>query len=177
MSSSAAASAYWRVAGMTYLKYANLCADMVRSALKEPLRTKAKGRETVYFRSANWKDGKPQTQGEELLEWHNSREIRFPSLHMSTWTALVERDMDFTVHPVLAMVLLSTDLTTQFTCMQFPRSLPLKFLHHKSTILSMPVRSWVSLLVAYPFSRQWPYCYLVNNELQRLLCGPCPILL
>eukprot|EP00884_Botryococcus_braunii_P020251 jgi/Botrbrau1/690/Bobra.160_2s0013.1 len=62
MSSSAAASAYWRVAGMTYLKYANLCADMVRSALKEPLRTKAKARETVYFRSANWKEGKPQTQ-------------------------------------------------------------------------------------------------------------------
>jgi F-type H+-transporting ATPase subunit epsilon len=66
MSSSASASAYWRVAGMTYLKYANLCADMVRSALKEPLRTKAKVRETVFFRSANWKDGKPQTQGKAL---------------------------------------------------------------------------------------------------------------
>lgn len=51
---------------MSYLKYANLAADMVRSALKEPLRGKAKAREAVYFRSAVWKDGKPQEQGELL---------------------------------------------------------------------------------------------------------------
>ena len=63
MSSSAAASSYWRVAGMSYLKYSNLCADMVRSVLKEPMRGKAKVRETVYFRSAVWKDGKPEKQG------------------------------------------------------------------------------------------------------------------
>ena len=62
MSSSAAASSYWRVAGMSYLKYANLCADMVRSSLKEPLRTKAKLREAVYYRAAVWKDGKPEKQ-------------------------------------------------------------------------------------------------------------------
>ncbi|KAL4421122.1 hypothetical protein ABPG77_001517 [Micractinium sp. CCAP 211/92] len=62
MSSSAAASAYWRVAGMTYLKYANLCADMVRAALKEPLKAKAKGREAIYFRQSLWKDGVPQKQ-------------------------------------------------------------------------------------------------------------------
>ncbi|KAL4439950.1 hypothetical protein ABPG75_002951 [Micractinium tetrahymenae] len=62
MSSSAAASAYWRVAGMTYLKYANLCADMVRAALKEPLKGKAKVRETIYFRQSLWKDGVPQKQ-------------------------------------------------------------------------------------------------------------------
>ena len=30
MSSSAAASSYWRVAGYSYLKYSNMCADMVR---------------------------------------------------------------------------------------------------------------------------------------------------
>jgi len=29
MSSSAAASSYWQVAGMTYLKYADLCSNMV----------------------------------------------------------------------------------------------------------------------------------------------------
>ncbi|KAG7670554.1 hypothetical protein Ndes2526B_g00321 [Nannochloris sp. 'desiccata'] len=62
MSSSAAASAYWRVAGMTYLKYSNLCADMVRAALKEPMKAKAKAQEVVYFRSALWKDGMPQKQ-------------------------------------------------------------------------------------------------------------------
>ena len=65
MSSSAAASSYWRVAGMNYLKYANLCADMVRAALKEPAKSKAKLRETVYFRSAVWKDGQPTKQGRD----------------------------------------------------------------------------------------------------------------
>ncbi|CAK0783321.1 hypothetical protein CVIRNUC_006520 [Coccomyxa viridis] len=62
MSSSAAASSYWRVAGMSYLKYANLCADMVRGSLKEPTKTKAKLREAVYYRAATWKDGKPEKQ-------------------------------------------------------------------------------------------------------------------
>ena len=63
MSSSAAASSYWRVAGMSYLKYANLCADMVRSSLKEPNKSKAKLREAVYYRASTWKDGKPEKQG------------------------------------------------------------------------------------------------------------------
>ncbi len=66
MSSSASASSYWRVAGMSYLKYANLCADMVRSSLKEPTKTKAKLREAVYYRAATWKDGKPEKQGDLL---------------------------------------------------------------------------------------------------------------
>ena len=48
---------------MSYLKYANLCADMVRASLKEPNKTKAKLREAVYFRAATWKDGKPEKQG------------------------------------------------------------------------------------------------------------------
>ena len=34
--SAAATSAYWRAAGMTYLKYANLCAEVLRGSLKEP---------------------------------------------------------------------------------------------------------------------------------------------
>ena len=63
MASTASASAYWRVAGMSYLKYSNLCADMVRAALKEPARTQAKIRETVYYRAATWKDGQPEKQG------------------------------------------------------------------------------------------------------------------
>ena len=62
MSSSAAASAYWRVAGMSYLKYSNLCADLVRGALKQELRAKAKEREIVYFKEAVWKDGRPEKQ-------------------------------------------------------------------------------------------------------------------
>lgn len=62
MSSTAAASAYWRVAGMSYLKYSNLCADMVRAALKEPVKAKAKAREVIYYRSAVWKNGVPEKQ-------------------------------------------------------------------------------------------------------------------
>lgn len=61
---SANASAYWRVAGMSYLKYSSLCADMVRAALKEPHKSAAKARETIFFRSAVWKEGKPEKQGE-----------------------------------------------------------------------------------------------------------------
>jgi F-type H+-transporting ATPase subunit epsilon len=51
---------------MTYLKYSNLCADMVRAALKEPMKAKAKAREVIYYRSAIWKDGVPEKQGEFL---------------------------------------------------------------------------------------------------------------
>ena len=160
MSSSAAASSYWRVAGMNYLKYANLCAgqsifllsqpkscmrlssfpssalkcdgrlsvgsspefcmprvinkelfwfdhslparhswcmvspddnegwrmtvDMVRASLKEPAKAAAKQRETVYFRSAQWAEGKPTKQGKE--HWHvyfsQARQIYLVCLHV-----------------------------------------------------------------------------------------------
>jgi F-type H+-transporting ATPase subunit epsilon len=49
---------------MSYLKYSNLCADMVRAALKEPVKAKAKAREIIYYRSALWKDGVPGQTGE-----------------------------------------------------------------------------------------------------------------
>lgn len=72
MSSSASASSYWRVAGMSYLKYSGLAADMVRASLKEPFKSKAKLREAVYFKSALWKDGQQQQQGKlplTLQKW------------------------------------------------------------------------------------------------------------
>lgn len=47
------------------LPAANLCGDMVRAALKEPMKGKAKIRETIYFRQSLWKDGQPQKQGEQ----------------------------------------------------------------------------------------------------------------
>ncbi|KAK2080661.1 hypothetical protein QBZ16_000515 [Prototheca wickerhamii] len=47
---------------MTYNKYAGLCADMLRAALKEPAKSKAKLSETVYFRSALWENGAPTKQ-------------------------------------------------------------------------------------------------------------------
>jgi F-type H+-transporting ATPase subunit epsilon len=64
MSAPVAASAYWRIAGMSYLKYSNLCADMVRSAMKDgPSKVAAKQRELVYYKSATWAEGKPSKQG------------------------------------------------------------------------------------------------------------------
>ena len=42
VAAAATSSAYWRAAGMTYLKYANLCAEVVRGSLKEPFLTKAR---------------------------------------------------------------------------------------------------------------------------------------
>lgn len=47
---------------MSYLKYSNLCADMVRAALKDTAKTKAKAREVIYYRSAVWKNGAPEKQ-------------------------------------------------------------------------------------------------------------------
>lgn len=34
--------AYWRIAGMSYLKYSNMCAEVVRASLKEPFFTKVR---------------------------------------------------------------------------------------------------------------------------------------
>jgi len=48
---------------MSYLKYANTCAEVLRGVLKDGARQRAKAREAVYFRQAAWKDGKPQAQG------------------------------------------------------------------------------------------------------------------
>jgi F-type H+-transporting ATPase subunit epsilon len=71
MSSTAARSAYWRVAGMSYLKYTNLCATMVRDAMKEPLKEAAKARELVYFKEVQWRGGKPASQGaQSILGYH-----------------------------------------------------------------------------------------------------------
>lgn len=43
---------------MSYLRYANICADLMRSVLKEPFKTKAMQRQAIYFRSSTWADGK-----------------------------------------------------------------------------------------------------------------------
>lgn len=43
---------------MSYVRYANLCADYLRAVMKEPFKTKALARQTVYFRSTPVSDGK-----------------------------------------------------------------------------------------------------------------------
>ncbi|KAJ8760495.1 hypothetical protein K2173_015162 [Erythroxylum novogranatense] len=55
-----AAVPFWRAAGMTYITYSNICANLVRQCLKEPYKTEAISREKVHFSVSKWADGKPQ---------------------------------------------------------------------------------------------------------------------
>nr|XP_016447641.1 PREDICTED: ATP synthase subunit epsilon, mitochondrial-like [Nicotiana tabacum] len=55
-----AAAPFWRAAGMTYITYSNLCANLVRNCLKEPYKTEALTREKVHYSISKWVDGKPQ---------------------------------------------------------------------------------------------------------------------
>ena len=51
-------SSYWRVAGLNYLKYLQVCNSTVRNALKEPMRTAAETRGAVHFREQAVVQGK-----------------------------------------------------------------------------------------------------------------------
>ncbi|KAL3825031.1 hypothetical protein ACJIZ3_021060 [Penstemon smallii] len=55
-----AAVPFWRSAGMTYISYSNLCANLVRQCLKEPYRSESLNREKVHFAASQWVDGKPE---------------------------------------------------------------------------------------------------------------------
>ncbi|KAK6238173.1 hypothetical protein QUC31_003642 [Theobroma cacao] len=55
-----AAVPFWRAAGMTYITYSNICANLVRNCLKEPYKTEALAREKVHFSISKWTDGKPE---------------------------------------------------------------------------------------------------------------------
>jgi len=55
-----ASQAYWRIAGMSYLKYSNMCGEVVRASLKEPFFSKAKAREAVYMKASKFVGGKAQ---------------------------------------------------------------------------------------------------------------------
>ncbi|KVI05812.1 ATPase, F1 complex, epsilon subunit, mitochondrial [Cynara cardunculus var. scolymus] len=44
-----AAVPFWRSAGMTYITYSNICANLVRNCLKEPHKSEAISREKVHF--------------------------------------------------------------------------------------------------------------------------------
>ena len=41
-------TAYWRIAGMSYLKYANACGEVVRQSLKEPHLTQVRDDECAH---------------------------------------------------------------------------------------------------------------------------------
>ena len=53
----------WKNVGMTYLKYADLCATHVRNALKEPAKTKAMAKSDMHARVMQWTNGKRGTPG------------------------------------------------------------------------------------------------------------------
>ncbi|KAF3509788.1 hypothetical protein F2Q69_00003949 [Brassica cretica] len=60
---STAAVPFWRAAGMTYITYSNICANLVRNCLKEPFKAESMSREKVHFSLSKWADGKPQKPG------------------------------------------------------------------------------------------------------------------
>lgn len=59
-----AAGPFYRAAGMSYLKYANICADLLRAVMKEPHKTKAASRSSIYFRASTWAEGKQGKPGQ-----------------------------------------------------------------------------------------------------------------
>ncbi|BBM99124.1 F-type H+-transporting ATPase subunit epsilon [Marchantia polymorpha subsp. ruderalis] len=52
-----AAAPYWRNAGMSYVAYANACAQHLRNCLKEPHKTAAANREAVHYKFSVWENG------------------------------------------------------------------------------------------------------------------------
>ncbi|XP_053949495.1 protein stunted isoform X2 [Anastrepha ludens] len=49
----------WRAAGLTYIQYSNICARVVRQALKSNLRADAAKRNETHVKFTPWSDGKP----------------------------------------------------------------------------------------------------------------------
>lgn len=55
---------WYRAAGWSYLRYSNVCADLLRNVLKEPHKAKAKLREVISYRFSPYVDGKQGKQSE-----------------------------------------------------------------------------------------------------------------
>lgn len=49
---------HWRAAGMTYLKYSNTCADLVRRVLKDSVKSSAKKPAEYSMARSEWDAGK-----------------------------------------------------------------------------------------------------------------------
>jgi len=50
---------YWREAGMSFLRYGNLCAEYTRKVLKESARLKLATRNPYVMVKSEWEAGKP----------------------------------------------------------------------------------------------------------------------
>ena len=53
----------WKNVGMTYLKYADLCATHLRNVLKEPMQQKSKELSGMHARISKWEAGKKLAPG------------------------------------------------------------------------------------------------------------------
>jgi len=49
---------YWRLAGLSFLKYQRISAAALRTTLKEPFKTASKKRGTTPFNFTEWREGK-----------------------------------------------------------------------------------------------------------------------
>ena len=49
---------FYRVAGLSYLRYSNLCADLLRNVLKEPFKAKAMPKQSAFYKYSPYSDGK-----------------------------------------------------------------------------------------------------------------------
>ena len=80
----------WKNVGMTYLKYADLCATHVRNALKEPMKTKSAAMSDMHIRIMQWEGGKRGKPGAHQLPTCLPQLLVLPVLLASS---LVARDV------------------------------------------------------------------------------------
>lgn len=59
---SSAGGPFYRAAGMTFLRYANISADLLRNVLKEPHKAKAQARQVISYRFSAYTDSKAGAQ-------------------------------------------------------------------------------------------------------------------
>ena len=52
----------WRAAGVSYLRYSNEMAELLRKSLKEPLRTKALDKNQIHLLEKKWANGVEQSK-------------------------------------------------------------------------------------------------------------------
>ncbi|OEU08345.1 hypothetical protein FRACYDRAFT_271807 [Fragilariopsis cylindrus CCMP1102] len=58
------ATNFWRIAGMSYLQYVNRAAGSVRSALKEPMKSKLSAQGEFSYKASAWVDGTQMSKTE-----------------------------------------------------------------------------------------------------------------
>mmetsp|Transcript_2018 Transcript_2018/g.4556 ORF Transcript_2018/g.4556 Transcript_2018/m.4556 type:complete len:106 (+) Transcript_2018:1421-1738(+) len=64
MSPAAPNTTFWRIAGMTYLQYVNRAAGSVRSAVKEPMKSKLAAQGQFSYQASAWTAGEQGAKAE-----------------------------------------------------------------------------------------------------------------